>query len=523
MAYRVLSRRYRPKTFEELIGQSHVTRTLSNAIRDARVGHAYLFTGPRGVGKTTVARLLAKSLNCEKGPTSAPCNVCPSCIEIDESRSMDVYEIDGASNTGVDNIREIKNNVQYSPSRDRYKIYIIDEVHMLSQGAFNALLKTLEEPPDHVVFIFATTEPHKVPLTVQSRCQRFDFRKLRSSMILQSLNTITAQEGIMIDDESRDIIARYSQGSLRDAQSLLEQAIAYSGKNITHDEIYKALGILERDVLIKAVNALSSHDIAEATIVAREVDARGYDPKRFTEELLAVLRDAYLLTQSLGDLVELPEAEIITLKKLSNAFTAEDIINLMNTVAKSIELISRSTQPGMALEVVLIKAASLKPIFPIDQILSDLKKLKNNVKDTSNAFMTKPTNNESNQDNVITYVKENHEEEHFSNNEKTTEGFIQQIYQVNGSIAVALKGSKIDIEKDRKICITYKQEDNALFSKEKNGEFIKSMIKNYFGINYEMELKIQQRHEAASKNLEERDPKLHTLLDVLGAKIIKKT
>ncbi len=203
MAYRVLSRRYRPKVFEDLLGQPHVTRTLSNAIAEDRIGHAYLFTGPRGVGKTTAARLLAKALNCSKGPTVTPCNNCSSCLEIDESRSMDVYEIDGASNTGVDNIREIKNNVQYPPSRDRYKIYIIDEVHMLSQGAFNALLKTLEEPPEHVIFIFATTEPQKVPLTIQSRCQRFDFRKLRNSMILQSIAAIADKEGITIDDESK--------------------------------------------------------------------------------------------------------------------------------------------------------------------------------------------------------------------------------------------------------------------------------------------------------------------------------
>ena len=529
MAYRVLSRRYRPKIFEDLLGQPHVTRTLSNAIMDGRIGHAYLFTGPRGVGKTTAARLLAKSLNCVNGPTVTPCNNCSSCLEIDESRSMDVYEIDGASNTGVDNIREIRNNVQYPPSRDRFKIYIIDEVHMLSQGAFNALLKTLEEPPEHVIFIFATTEPHKVPLTIQSRCQRFDFRKLRSSIIIQNINAIAEKEGINIDDESKEVIARYAQGSLRDAQSLLEQAISYSGKTITHEDIYKSLGILERDVIIKAISAIAHRNIADATIVAREIDARGYDPKRFIEELLSTFRDIYLLNMSLDELVELPDTEILALKKIGSLFTQDDLLHLMNTISKGIELIVRSTQPGITLEIILIKAASLKPLLPIDQILSDLKKFKTVIsEDTSISPGSEEQKNSIFTANSINTPNYNTDQQNRVNNkdsQKSIDGFIAYVYQKNGPIAVELSEAKLSIEKNNEVNIfTNKETTNVFTDLEKNIESIKQYVREYFGINYQVSLHkgkdlfIEKDRVENSKD----DEKLNKLLDIFGAKVIKK-
>ncbi len=528
MAYRVLSRRYRPKVFEDLLGQPHVTRTLSNAIAEDRIGHAYLFTGPRGVGKTTAARLLAKALNCAKGTTVTPCNNCSSCLEIDESRSMDVYEIDGASNTGIDNIREIKNNVQYPPSRDRYKIYIIDEVHMLSQGAFNALLKTLEEPPEHVIFIFATTEPQKVPLTIQSRCQRFDFRKLRNSMIMQSITAIADKEGITIDDESKEVITRYAQGSLRDAQSLLEQAISYSGKTIKHDEIYKSLGILERDVILNAISAMAHHNVAEATLVAREADARGYDPKRFIEELLSSLRDIYLLSMSLDELVELPDAEVIAFKKISSSFTQDDLIHLMNTVSKGIELIIRSPQPGIALEIILIKAASLKPLLPIDQILSDLKKFKNTIDEADGPSVYGKTTESSifgkdAHDTVTDADRQGSKNYNIGNvGERTLKGFINYVYQKSGPIAVELGESNVSIEKNNEVNIFMSGHNKNKFTDlEKNIELIRQLVKEYFGINYNVAL----HKDAAVENNNEiikDDQKLNKLLDVFGAKIIKK-
>ncbi|MCL4469138.1 MAG: DNA polymerase III subunit gamma/tau [Deltaproteobacteria bacterium] len=528
MAYRVLSRRYRPKVFEDLLGQPHVTRTLSNAIAEERTGHAYLFTGPRGVGKTTAARLFAKALNCAKGPTATPCNNCSSCLEIDESRSMDVYEIDGASNTGVDNIREIKSNVQYPPSRDRYKIYIIDEVHMLSQGAFNALLKTLEEPPEHVIFIFATTEPHKVPLTIQSRCQRFDFRKLRNSMVMQSLAAIAGKEGITIDDESKEVITRYAQGSLRDAQSLLEQAISYSGKTIKHEEIYKSLGILERDVIVKAVSAMAHHDVAEAALAAREVDARGYDPKRFIEELLSSLRDIYLLAMSLDELVELPDAEVLALKKISSSFTQDDLLHLMNAVSKGVELIIRSTQPAIALEIVLIKAASLKPLLPIDQILSDLKKFKSSIDQTAGSFMhEKPVGSPvpgkgMSDDGTSAVAKAADSGWSGAGRKGTPDGFIEHVYQKNGPLAAELGEANISIEKNGEVNIFIKEHSkNSVTDLEKNRELIRQFVKEYFGMQYDVVLHKDAPPES-NKEIIKDDQKLNKLLDVFGAKIIKK-
>ena len=237
MSYLVLARKWRPQTFADLVGQEHVSRTLANAIQAGRVHHAFLFTGARGVGKTSAARIFAKALNCETGPTATPCNVCPSCKEITAGQSVDVFEIDGASNTGVDDVRELRENIRYLPSRSRFKIIIIDEVHMLSINAFNALLKTLEEPPDHAKFIFATTEPHKIPVTILSRCQRFDFRKIALPRVTARLREIVDAEGIRISDRALGLVARRGEGSMRDSLSTLDQVIAFCGDEVADDDV----------------------------------------------------------------------------------------------------------------------------------------------------------------------------------------------------------------------------------------------------------------------------------------------
>jgi DNA polymerase-3 subunit gamma/tau len=245
MSYIVLARRYRPQNFDELIGQSHVALTLKNALALNRIAHAYLFSGPRGVGKTSAARILAKSLDCEKRKDHSPCNTCVSCEEITKGISMDVIEIDGASNRGIDEIRNLRENVKFAPVSGKYRIYIIDEVHMLTKEAFNALLKTLEEPPPHVIFIFATTEPYKVPLTIISRCQRFDFRRVSVNEIVKHLQYIAGKENIDVEDEALYLIAQASEGSMRDSQSLLDQAVSYSGKKIAKKDVQDFLGLTE--------------------------------------------------------------------------------------------------------------------------------------------------------------------------------------------------------------------------------------------------------------------------------------
>ncbi len=257
MGYLVIARKWRPKQFEEVVGQEHITLTLQNAIKKDRVASAYLFSGPRGVGKTTTARILAKALNCEKGPTPQPCDSCTPCQEIAEGHSIDVLEIDGASNRGIDEVRSLRESTRYTPSNLRYKIYIIDEVHMLTTEAFNALLKTLEEPPPHVVFIFATTEANKVPATILSRCQRFDFRRIPQEKIVEQLKKICDQETIQIDDQALYLIARKSEGCMRDSQSLLDQVLSFSDHTVSKDDVISLLGIIQHDEFFTISEAIA--------------------------------------------------------------------------------------------------------------------------------------------------------------------------------------------------------------------------------------------------------------------------
>ena len=295
MSYLVLARKWRPQTFEEVVGQEVVVRTLKNAILKGRIAHAYLFSGPRGVGKTSTARILAKALNCAEGPTPYPCNKCQSCNEVTSGTSLDVVEIDGASHTGVDNIRELKEALSYKPMRSRYKVYIIDEVHMLSQSAFNALLKTLEEPPLHVVFVFATTEPNKVPLTVLSRCQRFEFRRIPPELIFGHLKKIAEAEGIFADEKALRLLAEKADGSLRDAQSLLDQVAAYGGgESITEEMVKEVLGIPERWMLEKLAQSLVQGDLKEGFRIIEELYERGIPYDEFLFEFMKYLRNLLL-------------------------------------------------------------------------------------------------------------------------------------------------------------------------------------------------------------------------------------
>jgi DNA polymerase III subunit gamma/tau len=295
MSYLVLARKWRPQTFEEVVGQEVVVKTLKNAILKGRIAQAYLFSGPRGVGKTSTARILAKALNCAEGPTPYPCNRCQSCNDITSGTSLDVIEIDGASHTGVDNIRELKEAVSYKPMRSRYKVYIIDEVHMLSQSAFNALLKTLEEPPSHVVFIFATTEPHKVPLTVLSRCQRFEFRRIPTELIFEHLKKIAEAEGIFIDQKALKLLAEKADGSLRDAQSLLDQVAAYAGgEKISEEMVKEVLGIPERWMLEKLAQSLGRGDLKEGFKIIEGLHEKGIPYDEFILEFMRYLRDLLL-------------------------------------------------------------------------------------------------------------------------------------------------------------------------------------------------------------------------------------
>lgn len=312
MSYRVFARKYRPQTFAEVVGQEHITRTLQNAVNSSRLAQAYLFVGPRGIGKTSTARILAKALNCEAGPTSEPCGKCPACLEIAEGRSLDVIEIDGASNNGVENIRDLRESAAYAPTRGKFKIYLIDEVHMLSTGAFNALLKTLEEPPPHVKFIFATTEAQKVPATITSRCQRFDLRRIPAHLIKKHLLFIAENEKIQLDGEAADAIARGAEGGLRDAESMLDQMVAFCGEHIRASDVMDVFGFTPHEVVVSLADSLFAGDAGAALDTVAAQSNLGKDLSRLTAELVSHLRDL-LVSQATGGECAIPQGKLLDL------------------------------------------------------------------------------------------------------------------------------------------------------------------------------------------------------------------
>jgi DNA polymerase-3 subunit gamma/tau len=377
VSYLVLARKWRPQTFSDLTGQEHVSRTLQNAIDSGRIAHAFLFTGARGVGKTSSARILAKALNCEQGMSPEPCNVCPACTEITAGTSVDVLEIDGASNTGVDDIRELRENVKYLPSRLRYKIFIIDEVHMLSTNAFNALLKTLEEPPPHVKFIFATTEPHKLPITILSRCQRFDFRRIPLAKVVARLRYIVDREGISISDESLAVVARKGDGSMRDSLSVLDQVLAFCGETVNDDDVVSLLGVVDRRLLLEASAAVLARDTRSALGVVARVDEFGYNMRQFCGELIDHFRNLTVLG-AVGDgcdLLDLSEAELQSIREQATTASLEDLQRHVTILLRADGEMAHSGYPRLILEMALVRMATLAPLVPVSELMERLGKI----------------------------------------------------------------------------------------------------------------------------------------------------
>ncbi len=382
MSYQVIARKYRPQTFSDLTGQEHITRTLTRALDQQRLHHAYLFAGVRGTGKTTSARILAKGLNCHNGITSQPCLQCPSCVEITVGNSLDVLEIDAASNTGVDNVRDvIINNIAMAPARDRHKVFVIDEVHMLSTSAFNALLKTLEEPPSHVVFIMATTELHKLPDTILSRCQQFEFRQIPTEKIFQRLREIADKESIKISDEALREIARAGAGSLRDAQSAFDQVIAFSGSEITENDITASLGLVSTATLGRFAEAIANRDTAGIINLVEEVFSRGYDLRNFTRELMAYLRHLLVVKSGVasGELLGVADVEVAKLAKLAAQFSEEDLVRCFHLLAETEKEVKDSPHPRFQLEIGLVKLAHASRLRTLDELIERLESLESQL------------------------------------------------------------------------------------------------------------------------------------------------
>ncbi len=455
MSYLVLARKLRPLTFDEVVAQEHITETLKNAIRSGRIAHAYLFCGTRGTGKTTTARILAKALNCKKGPTPEPCLKCVNCKEIASSSSMDVIEIDAASNTSVDDIRDLRENVRYAPAGGRYKIYIIDEVHRLSGAAFDALLKTLEEPPDHVIFIFATTEPHNLPATILSRTQRYDFRRIPLSDITDSLRRASDSEGITITDDALALVARKGDGSLRDALSLFEQILAYADGEITIELITDALGLVDLSLLFELSDAIHNHNSGAILDLTAKLTKSGSDVGQFLIDFQEHLRNM-LIASTVPEPEQFIELSDLYIKRYidnKDYFSYSDIMRMVKVISDLRQQLKEGAEPRIFLEMALLKLARMDTTATLTEVLQKLSNLSggsqappppsSNLFGSGNAQAGKPDEKRSLK--LTPAISENPAGDpgsaEFTGSRWVS--FLNEYTQINGMLSIMLKRGKV--------------------------------------------------------------------------------
>jgi DNA polymerase-3 subunit gamma/tau len=384
MPYEVLARKWRPQVFQDVIGQEHITQTLINAIKAGRLAHAYLFSGARGVGKTSVARILAKAINCRQGEPGIPCNRCHSCVEITGGSSVDVQEIDGASNRGIDEIRELRENIRYMPSSSKFRVYIIDEVHMLTLPAFNALLKTLEEPPPHVKFIFATTEPHRVPVTILSRCQKFDFKRIPLALIVKHLERITTHEGIEISKSGMALIAREAEGSMRDAESLLDQVVSFTGPKVEDKHITDILGIIDRALLFRTSASILEGSAKKCIEIVDQIYNYGYDIREFYRSLMDQFRDLLVsLMDQEGRLLDVIDTDRAELKEQAEAAGREKLHQCLSFLIQREESLRLTSHPKLVLETILFKLCHMGEVLGFNDLITKIEALEGRLESLS--------------------------------------------------------------------------------------------------------------------------------------------
>jgi DNA polymerase-3 subunit gamma/tau len=521
MSYIVLARRLRPQQFNEIIGQQHVSKTLENAIESGRIAHSYIFSGPRGVGKTTTARILAKALNCEKGPTAKPCDHCSNCESIIKSNSLDVLEIDGASNRGIDEIRNLRENIRFTPSQGKYRIYIIDEVHMLTKEAFNALLKTLEEPPEHAIFIFATTEIHRVPATILSRCQRFDFKRIPIKIMIDHLKSICQKEQIKIEPDALLHIAKKADGSMRDSQGILDQIISYSGKKITVDQVANVLGIIDQELYFDFSDKIHKKDTKELLLLAQKINTEGFDLGEFLVGFEEHYRNM-LLAKTLKTVELINTSEYYQKKYLeeSENFSETDLLRHIQLIGELQNSIKWCSQPYMKFELAILKMAKMPTTVEIETLLEHIELIKKK---------REPTNQKDN----IAIPSKNQSELNINKIKQYWNYLIQQFRETKVNLANALEcGRPVKLE-DSLLTVEFQTVDifhlNWLI---KNKHLIEEKLYQKFNRHIKIKTKKVKTDTDNNKNaqgppnagkdikkISQNDPILNKLIDELGLEL----
>ncbi|MBU0534417.1 MAG: DNA polymerase III subunit gamma/tau [Candidatus Omnitrophica bacterium] len=527
--YLVLARKWRPQKFSDILGQEHIATTLQNALGQNRIYHSYLFAGPRGIGKTTTARILAKAINCEKETKGEPCNSCSSCLEITENRSLDVIEIDGASNNGVDQVRDLRQNTRFGTSKSKFKIYIIDEVHMLSTPAFNALLKTLEEPPPHVKFIFATTEPHEIPITILSRCQRFDFKRISVELIEKKLKTIAEEENIKIDADSLFLIAKFSQGSLRDAESILEQLSTFTNGNIDIEKTKELLGLVDEEVFFELTELLIEKNITKIWQLINDLNHRGKDIPKLLKDFMHFLRDMLLIKEGIesSDLIDIRPNYRGKLKELSQSFNEEQILSLIDSLSSISYKLKRSESLIMDLEIYMLglvkqlnsqnpTATVLKSVQPTSVTQKKLEEPKEEKKALTAQISINNQTAEIAPQKILNEKTNKEKEINFENLKTIWTEILKDIKNKSSTLSTLLTNSKIMGAENNIVKIELPITNNYFKTTlEKSKKFIQNKISEKIGRQIQIEFTHQIKQENGKEGIIEKTIK------IFDAKIVK--